>query len=100
MPDKSAAELKAAQSHILVSVESVVSVGSILDPTRFSTLTKLIGVIAMILKAVQRFKNAKSTDQPPVHIMDEHRQAELLWVKCAQRTISDIKDLTKQLNLF
>lgn len=100
MPDECAAELKAAQSHILVSVESSVSVGSILDPTKFRTLTRLVGVTAMILKAVRRFKNAKSADQPPVHIMDERRRAELLWVKCAQRTISDVKDLTKRLNLF
>ena len=42
----------------------------------------------------------KCADQLPVHIVDERRQAKILWVKCAQRTISGSKDFTKRLNLF
>jgi len=52
-------ELKATQSHSLVSMEPSTDLESILDLTKFSTLSRLIGVTAKVLRAVQRFKNLK-----------------------------------------
>ena len=97
MSEACATELKATQSHTLVSAESKFSIESVSAPTRFSTLTKLIEVIAMVLRAAQRFKSAERADQPSGHIMDERKQAEALWMKCAQRNLSYMKILAQSL---
>ena len=54
----------------------------------------------MILRAVRRFKSRKKEAQPPVYTAEERKQAETLWVKSAQQSITDLKNLTKQFNLF
>ena len=100
LPKECAAELKATQSHALVSTEHNVSIESILGPTRFSTLVRLIGVTTMILRAARRFKNAKRAGQPPVDAVEECKRAETLWVKCAKGSLSDMRSVTKQFNLF
>ena len=78
MPQECALELKAAQSHALVSTEPnrCTSIESILDPTKFSTLSRLIGVTAKVIRAFKRFKNARRAAR---------REAKLLWVKSAQK---------------
>jgi len=102
MPRECALELKATQSHSLVSMEPSTDLESILDLSKFSTLSRLIGVTAKVLRAVQRFKNLKKRGgiNPPVDPMEESQRAELLWVKSAQSKFSDLKTLTKQFNLF
>ena len=49
MPRECALELKATQSHSLVSMEPNTAIESILDPTKFSTPSRLIGVTAKVL---------------------------------------------------
>ena len=61
---------------------------------------KLIGVTAMVLRAAWRLKSAKRVDQPPVHIVDECEQVEALLMKIAQWTLSDLKNLARQINHF
>ena len=86
-------ELKATPSHSLVSMEPNTDLESILDLTKFSTLSRLIGVTAKVLGAVQRFKNLKKSGgiNPPVDPVEESQRAELLWVKSAQGKFSDLK---------
>ena len=100
MPKGCAQELKATRSHALLSTESNVNIESLLRPTEFSTLSRLLGTTAMILRAVRRFKSRKKEAQPPVYTAEERKQAETLWVKSAQQSITDLKNLTKQFNLF
>ena len=102
MPKECTLELKTTQSHSLVATGPNTAIESILDPTQFSTLSRLIGVTATVLKAVRRFKNLKrreaiNSSEDPV---GESQEAELLWVKSAQNGMSDLKTLTKQFNLF
>ena len=99
MPEECAVELKATQSHTLMSVEPNVMIESIVDPAKFSTLSRLIGVTTKVLEAVKRFKSAPRGNPPTESVEDSHA-AELLWVKSAQKTLSDMKTLTKQFNLF
>ena len=102
MPKECTLELKAAQSHGLVTMEPNTAIESILDPTKFSTLPRLIGVTAKVLKAVRRFKNLRRMEvvNPPLNPVEESLEAELLWVKSAQGELPDLKTLTKQFNLF
>lgn len=75
---------------------------SIMDPAKSSTLSRLIGVTVKVLKAVQRFKSLKgrrATDGP-ANAVEEAVEAELPWVKAAQKELSDLKIPTKQFNLF
>ena len=55
-----------------------------------------------VLRAVQRFKNLKGRRAIDrlANTVEEAAEAELLWVKSAQKELSDIKILTKQFNLF
>ena len=102
MPRECALELKATQLHSLVSMEPSTDLDSILDLTKFSTLSRLIGVTAKIVRAVQRLRTLKKREgiNPPVDPVEESQRAELLWVKSAQGKFSDLKTLTKQFNLF
>ena len=100
MPRECAQELKPAKSHTLVSTEADTGIESLLEPTEFSTLSKLLGTTAMLLRAVKRFKYGRRGVQPTVHIVEERKQAETLWVKSAQRSLANLKNLTKQFNLF
>ena len=102
MPGECTLELKTTQSHSLVSTEPSTAIESILDPTKFSTLLRLIGVTAMVFRAARRFKNLKRKEaiNSPVNLVEESLEAELLWVKSGQNEISDLKTLTKQFNLF
>ena len=52
MPRECTLELKTTQSHSLVSTEPNTAIELILDPTKFSTLSRLIGVTARVLRAV------------------------------------------------
>lgn len=80
------------------------NIESVVDLRRYGTFSRLIGVTAMILRAVRRFKSLRKGEK--VHHSDgfetqrEYHEAELVWVKSAQQTISDLKTLTKQFNLF
>ena len=101
MPEECAVELRVKQSHTLVSTKPTVSLDSVLDPTKFSTLSRLIRVTATTLRAVRRFKNLQSKKtEPPLSTIEEFLEAELLWVKSAQGTLTDLKTLTKQFNMF
>ena len=100
IPKECAQELKATQSHTLVTTGPNISIESLLEPTEFSTLSKLLGTTAMVLRAVRRFKYGKVEAQPSVHIVEERKQAEILWVRSAQRSFTNLKNLTKQFNLF
>ena len=103
MPTECALELKGVPSHSLVSVESK-SIESIVDLGKYSTFAKLIGVTATIIRAVRKFKilREKQRSNPFVNLDDRQarQEAELLLVKSAQQTFSDLKTLTKQFNLF
>jgi hypothetical protein len=50
---------------VVVVTESSAAIESILDPTKYSTFSKLIGVTARVLRAVQEFKNLVSKDNNP-----------------------------------
>ena len=95
-------QLRSFQSHSLVSTEPNTDLESILDLTKFSALSRLIGVIAKVLRAVQRFRTLKKREgiDPLVDPVEESQRAELLWVKSARDKFSDLKTLTKQFNLF
>ena len=87
MPEECAVELRVKQSHTLVSTKPHVSLGLILDPTRFSTLSRLIRVTATTLRAVKKFKYLRSKKtEPPLSATEELQEAELLWLKSAQGT--------------
>lgn len=100
IPKECVPEMKATQSHTLVTTEPNVSIESLLEPTAFSTLPKLLGTTAMVLRAVRRFKRGKREAQLPVHAVEERKQAEILWVKSAQQLFTNLQNLTKQFNLF
>lgn len=97
MPVECTAELRNNQVHNLVSTTPVTTIESVLDPTKFSTLSRLIGVTAMVIRAVQRFKCLRGRKAPDlsVNAVEEAMEAELLWLKSAQKEFSDIKTLTK-----
>lgn len=98
MPRECTLELKTILSHSLVSTEPNTAIELILDPAKFSTFSRLIGVTARVLRAVQKFKDLKRREafSPP----QESLRAELLWVKSAQNELSDLKTLTRQFNLL
>ena len=98
MPQECEAEVKST-SHALVSIEPVVNLESVLDPGKFSTLSRLLGVTDAVLCAVRRFKD-KGKSHPPLVRMEEFQEAETLWVKTAQMSIPDPKTQHKQFNLF
>lgn len=81
---------------------SSANIESILNLTKFSTLSTLIGVTGKVLRAVQRFKSLKKirpTDMP-VNAVKVALEPELLWVRSAQKVLLDLKTQTKQFNLF
>lgn len=104
IPRECAAELKATQYHNLLSMESEQPIETILDPARFSTLSRLIGVTVQVLRAVQKFKQLKRSKAtaPTIDPIEERQAAETLWVKGAQNLLyqRDFKTLTRQFNLF
>ena len=102
MPRECTLELKNTQSHSLVSTEPNTAIELILDPNKFSTFSRLIGVTATVLRAVRRFKDLKRREvvRSRVDPVEESPRAELLWVRSAQNELSDLKTLTKQFNLF
>ena len=101
MPEECALELKSIQSHSLVAGESSATIESILDPARYSSLSRLIGVTAKVLRAVQKFKNLRQGEtQTPTDPVEESQKAELLWVRSVQKTFTDFTTLTKHFNLF
>lgn len=74
---------------------------SLIDPTKFSTLSRLIGVTAKVLRAIQKLKNlTREKNDPSANPVDEVAEAELLWMKSAQKELSDLKIQTKRFNLF
>ena len=97
VPKECVLELKATQSHALVATDASVGIESLLEPTVFSTLPKLLGTTAMVLRAARIFKCRKREAH---RVVEEHKQAEILWVKSAQRSFATNKNLTKQFNLF
>ena len=94
MPQECTVELKANQSHALAFVESRTGIESVLDPTKFSTLSRLLRVTIMVCRAI------KVSHVTPEDSMKELQEVELLWVKSAQKTLVDLKTLTKQFTLF
>lgn len=101
MPTECSAELKATQYHNLLSTVSKETIEAILDPAKYSTLSKLIGVTVQIIRAVKKFKELKrrQVNAPTNPSIEERVEAETLWAKSAQNQ-RDIKTLTKQFNLF
>ncbi len=73
MPRECALELKTNQSHSLVSTEPNATIESVLDPTKYSTLSRLIGVTAKVLRAIQGFKNMRTMEKinPTVNPVEE-----------------------------
>ena len=72
MPEECALELKSVQSHSLVAGESSATIESVLDPARYSSLSRLIGVTAKVLRAVQKFKNLRQGEtQTPTDPVEE-----------------------------
>ena len=97
MPQECMLELRGTQSHSLASVEHSVVIEPIINASKFSTLSRLIGVTMRVLEAVYRFRKK---EVPPEILITRYQEAELLWVKCAQRTLPDFNTLMKQFNLF
>ena len=75
MPEECAVELKATQSHTLMSAEPNVMIKSFVDPAKFSTLSRLIGVTTKVLEAVKRFKSAQRGNPPTDLVEDSHAQS-------------------------
>ncbi|KAL5467046.1 hypothetical protein EMCRGX_G031213 [Ephydatia muelleri] len=97
MPQECMLELRGTQSHSLAAVEHSVVIESIINASKFSTLSRLIGVTMRVLEAVYRFRKK---EVPPGTLITRYQEAELLWVKCTQRTLPDFNTLMKQFNLF
>ena len=101
MPAECTLELKTTQLHSLVSTTPDSSMESLIDPTKFSTLSRLIGATAKVLRAIQKLKNlTREKNDPSANPVDEVAEAELLWMKSAQKELSDLKIQTKRFNLF
>ena len=91
-----------ARSIALVSTASRCVVSKLIDCKRFSTLLKLLRVTALVLRAVEKFKNQKrkTPTTAPLTVLTE---AELPWVKAAQwfmSTESNFESYRRQFNLF
>jgi hypothetical protein len=101
MPTECTAELKTAQHHNLLSLKSKEAVGALLDPARFSTFSRLMGVTVQVLRAAKRFKGIQESDSSMFCTM-ERQEAETLWIQDAQNLLygKDMKTLAKQFNLF
>lgn len=104
MPRECTAELKATQYHNLLSMKSEQTIETILDPAKFSTISRLIGVTVQVLRAVQKFKQRRrgQANAPTIDSIEERQAAETMWVKSAQNLLyqRDFITLTKQFNLF
>ena len=90
MPQECMLELRGSQSHSLASVEHSVVIEPIISASKFSTLSRLIGVTMRVIEAVYRFRKK---EVPPEILITRYQEAELLWVKCAQRTLPDCNTL-------
>ena len=96
IPEDCLIELKPSQPLCLVATTETKTIDSIVDITRFSSLQKLLQTTGMVLRAVKRFRKATDQDDSLSCLLE----AELLWIKSAQSTLIDVKQLTKQFNLF
>ena len=94
-----AQELKPTQTHTFVPTEADTGIESLRSPLSSAPFSKLLGTTAMLLRAVRRFKYGRRGVQPTVHIVEERKQAETLWVS-VQQSLANLKNLTKQFNLF
>ena len=98
MPNECSVELRASSTRVqaLLSVNLKPAVNAVIDSSRYSSLTKLLRVTARVLLAVRKFKNHLTGDT----ISDLLPEAELLWVKDAQSSMTNFDVLQKQFNLF
>ncbi len=92
MPEECAIELKATASHLsLLTTDAKGSVDKLLSCNKFSSLSKLLRVTALIVKAIKRFKGAAADDCTSL-TPEELIQAEILWIKDAQQPLESQKD--------
>ena len=104
MPEECATELRvsAVQSLTLVTTICKHTVGALIECERFSTLPRLLRVTALVLEAIELFKRNYGHIDTTL-TSSQTSQAELLWIKDVQQSMSQKSDfnlLKKQFNLF
>ena len=104
MPEECTMELRkrAARALTLVSTVSKHGVGELIDCKKFSSLAKLLRVTAQVLRAIERFKNRRNVHSDTLTRV-QLTEAELLWVKDAQRSMTrenEFESYKRQFNLF
>ena len=107
MPDECSLELKAKalRSLNLVTTDTKCPISQLIDCKKFSSLTKLLGVTAQVLMAVEKFKALRSRQPSPQQPVTREQisKAEVLWITNAQHALAGAKDFKlqqKQFNLF
>ena len=95
MPPECIPELTSIQQHNLVAAAGIVA---IIDPTKFSSFTRLIRVTNVVLQAVHKFQTLKRREEPKDYTTshDECQIAELFWIQQAQEGMTDIQRRRKQ----
>lgn len=72
-----------------------------IDPHNYSTFARLISVTATVTKAVCLLRNMQSKDSHHAsNCVQERQEAEILCVRSAQKTIANLRAMTKQFDLF
>lgn len=88
MPEECVAELRAkdqpAQACILLATESACDVHRVLACENYSTLSRLLGVTACVLRAVKILKSPGKQYESVTFSPDEIAEAETLWIVSAQ----------------
>ena len=107
MPEECTRELrsKPSQALTLVNVTSECSLSELIDCKRFSSLSKLLRVTAVVLRAIEKFKGPRihSSNDSVTITLAQMIEAELRWVKDAQQLMLQKTNLdcyTRQFNLF
>ena len=84
-------ELKSSVSSLATTCvedrEEEASLANVIKPEKFSSVTKLITVTALVLLFVEKLKKVKSREEMEEASLRLYRQAEKLWIKYVQKEI-------------
>ena len=105
MPGECVKEFRDIQSHSMVVAGPKESgIEAVIDIQNYITFSRLIGVTAIIIRDVLLLQNMwHEKRELSLHVLDtvrERQEAQLLWVRSAQRTLADLKTTIKQFHLF
>ena len=105
MPGECVKELRDIQSQSMVVVgPKELGIEAVIDFQNYRTFSRLIGVTAIIIRDVLLLQNMwRKKKELSFHVLDivrEGQEAQLLWARSAQRTLTELKTMTKQFGLF